>query len=228
MLGDFIHNLRCALDYVIVACVPKHRRGMAGFPIVHQDIFVRDENGKFVVKDARQRNSFESCIEGLPAKARAIVIGFQPYQAEAFFQGWDVVNNHIIGIISRLENADKHRNLIAVGCGGREFKVSFIVPDLPDYPILWRKEILASGGNYLKDNTEIPCNLVPDIPRMDGSLTKPSEVNIQFTGTAQILIRVPRIGGNQIPDNFILDDLMGTMLSDVRAILKELECFACH
>src|SRR4030042_881086 len=41
MLGDFVHNLRSALDYIIVACVPKQCRKHASFPIQSQDIFAK-------------------------------------------------------------------------------------------------------------------------------------------------------------------------------------------
>ena len=42
MLGDFIHNLRCALDYIIVANVPRRRQNSASFPILLEDIFATD------------------------------------------------------------------------------------------------------------------------------------------------------------------------------------------
>jgi hypothetical protein len=80
MLGDFIHNLRSALDYIVVACVPKQRRKYAGFPILFQDIFATDKNGKFVVNDAELRERTETAIEGLHTEARALIIRLQPYQ----------------------------------------------------------------------------------------------------------------------------------------------------
>ena len=49
MLGDFVHNLRTALDHVIVACVPRQRQKSASFPILYEDIWARDKNGNFVL-----------------------------------------------------------------------------------------------------------------------------------------------------------------------------------
>lgn len=68
MLGDFIHNLRCALDYIIVASVPRRRQNSASFPILLEDIFGTDDDGNYVVNDAERRKNFETAINGLSRK----------------------------------------------------------------------------------------------------------------------------------------------------------------
>jgi hypothetical protein len=220
ILGDFIHNLRSALDYIVVACVPKQRRKYAGFPILYQDIFATDKNGKFVVNDTELRNRTEVAIEGLHPEARALIMRLQPYQTYQF--GLDA-RGHNLGIIGRLENADKHRQLIAIGCGGKDFIASFSIRDLP-IPVP-KREMLATGANFLKDNTVIPLNIdLAGIHHLDdGSPIKPSDVEMHLSGTVKILVQVPRIGGNKHPDNFMLDTLMPDVLSDVRGILELLE-----
>lgn len=63
MLGDFVHNLRSALDYIIVACVPRGRQKSASFPILFEDIFATGN-------DAKRREGFETAIRGLDQEAR--------------------------------------------------------------------------------------------------------------------------------------------------------------
>ena len=105
MVGDFIHNLRTSLDHIVVASLPKKRQGSAGFPVEFRDIWTKDTHGQFVVDDPAARESFATRVEGLPEAALAIIERHQPYRfgAEA--------DRSVIGIISRIENADKHRKL---------------------------------------------------------------------------------------------------------------------
>lgn len=218
ILGDFVHNLRSALDYIAVACVPKQRRAKASFPILFQNIFAKDKNGEFVVKDAQLRRNVETATEGLQPKVRTLIIRLQPYHHGAN------AHRNILGIISRLENADKHRQLITIGCGGQDFAVNFTVRGLTK-PFKWHR-LLAAGEQFLKDNTVIPYNFPPNgILHPDGSFVQPSDMEMHFTGTAKILVKVTRIGGNQPPDDFLLDTIMDMALSDVRTILTKLEFF---
>lgn len=222
MLGDFIHNLRSALDYVVVACVPKQRRRHAGFPIIFQDIFAKDKNGEFVVKDAQLRESFETATEGLHPKARAIIIKLQPYQ----FGGLVDVDSISLGEISRLENADKHRQLITIGCAGKNCTLSFTVRSLSE-PIKYHRT-LDVGAQFLKDNTIIPFIPPPDfwqIQLLDGSPIRPSDVEMHLSVTAKILVKIPRIGGNKPPSDSLIDDFMSVALFEVRGILEKLEFF---
>ena len=222
MLGDFVHNLRSALDYIVVACVPKQRRKSAGFPILFQDIFAKDINGNFMVNDADGRDRFESTIKGLHPEARAFIIKLQPYN-------FGVLANVItLGLISRLENADKHRRLITLGCGGKDCTIDFTTRGLPE-PITYHR-YLDTETQILYDDTVIPYDLPPDwpsngMPHPDGSFIQPSDMEMHLTVTAKILVKVSRIGGNQPPDTHLLDLFMGSALFEVREILKRLEFF---
>jgi len=218
MLGDFIHNLRSALDYVVVACVPKQRRKSASFPILFQDIFAQDNKGQVVVNDTKLGENFITATKGLHPEAMAHIVELQPCRHPVY------ANVNILGIISRLENADKHRQLITIGCGGQDFTASFTVRGL-NKPIN-RHGLLVTGGQILKDNTVIPYNVDLDgIPHPDGTFVRYSDVDMQLTGTAKILVKVARVGGNSPPDDFLLDSIMTSALSDVREILKRLEFF---
>ncbi|MBI4338702.1 MAG: hypothetical protein HY680_01970 [Chloroflexi bacterium] len=222
MLGDFVHNLRTALDHIIVACVPKERRKSASFPIVLEDIWARDKEGSLMVKYAKRRDEFETAIDGLAPNARAFVIKMQPCSFG------DLSNLITLGIISRLENADKHRQLITLGCGGKDFALSFTVRGLPE-PIIFH-QVLATGTRFLKDDTVIPFDFPSDfppngIPHPDGSFIQPSDMEVHLTGTVKILVEVTTVGGNQPPGTHLLDFMMPSALFEVGEILKTLEPF---
>lgn len=226
MLGDFIHNLRCALDYIVVACVPKQRRKNASFPILFQDIFSKDENGQFVVNDAQLRDNFETATKGLHPRAKAFIISLQPYQAVNL----GLLPDNALGILNRLENADKHRQLITIGCGGREGILSFTVRGFTER-ITYRRQKLAVGTQFLQDNTVIPFVLPPDFSTIchpDGTFIKPSDMDMHLSITAKILVKVPMIGGNQPPKDMLIDDIMSFSMFDVQGILRKMEPFVVN
>jgi len=222
MLGDFIHNLRSALDYVVVACVPKKRRYNASFPIVFENIFAKDKSGNFVVNDSNRRESFNSAIDGIHPEARAFIVSLQPYQ----FGDLVDIDLMVLGNISRLENADKHRQLITIGCGGKHCALSFSVRGFSE-PIRYHRT-LDTSTQFLKDDTIIPFILPPDfgqIKLLNGSPIKPSDMEMHLSTTAKILVKIPKIGGNNPPSDSLIDDFMSVALFEVREILKKLEFF---
>jgi len=215
MLGDFVHNLRTALDYIICACVPKKYRKSAGFPIQTTDIFARDKDGNFVVNDADGRESFSNAIKGLEPKASAFIIGLQPCHKGS---GAD---RDILGIISRLENADKHRQLITVGGGVHRPVIRFSIREegvpLDRFPL--------EAYEFAKDDTVIGFELPEERTDSDGRTVLPSEVDMHFTGTSKIFIKVARIGGNEPPSDFPLRLTMLQAIRNVRMILRTFEKF---
>lgn len=222
MLGDFVHNLRSALDHIIVACVPKQRRKSAGFPIVFEDIWARSPDGNLMIKYAKRREEFETSIKGLHPDARTFVIDMQP---GSFGDSSRLIT---LGIISRLENADKHRQLITMSRGGQNFTFNITVHGLPE-PIKFH-QVLATGTQFLKDDTVIPYKLPPDfplngIPHPDGSFIQPSNMEVYLTGTVKVLVEVTAIGGNRPTDSHLLDSIMPSALFEVKAIIERLEPF---
>ncbi len=215
MLGDFIHNLRSALDYIICACVPNKDRDSAGFPIQTTDICARGKDGNFVVNDADARKSFKSAIKGLKPEARALVKELQPYQ-----QGANADRN-ILGIINRLENADKHRKIIIVGGGVNHLIMHLFIRGeavpLPFLPL--------ADHEFAKDDTVVGFELPEERTDPDGRIVLASEVDMHFTGTAKIFIKVARIGGNKPPFDFPLILTMLLAIRNVRGILRSFEQF---
>jgi len=213
MLGDFIHNLRSALDWVVVACSPRKHRYKAGFPIFLRDVFAKDADGNFVFGDS-ERKSLETCLQGLRPEARALVMGLQPYHFGAD------THRVILGLIGRLDNADKHRELITMGCGGRDFRGSLIVPGFPKPVEL--PDILATGDTFLKNNTMVRYVIPPKVL----PYVHPSEVDMHLTGTIKVLVKIAGTNGNPSPDFYLIDSIMEMALSEVKQILRGLEPFS--
>ena len=212
MLGDFVHNLRCALDYVIVACVPPQRRKSASFPILFTNIFAKDKDGKFVVDDADGRADFETAVHGLHTKARTIVTDMQPFHAG------NERHRHTLGLVSRLDNADKHRRLTVAGAGVANITATVSV----------RGEILAeftavTNREFAKDDTEVGYTFPSSLSDW---ACRPSEMNMHFSGTAKILVKITRIGGNEPSGSMRLDEFMPAAIEEVSFILQRLEFFA--
>lgn len=211
MLGDFIHNLRSALDYIIFVCVPRQRQKSASFPILSADIFAKDSSGTFVINDTEGREHFETAIQGLCPKARALVVSLQPYH-----RGPKTYLS-ILGIISRLENADKHRQLITIGGGVQNIRPVFLLRGA----VVPMPEPILSGIDFAGDGTIVGWP-VPVVPY--GAIIDPSEVNMKFTATAKILIKITR-GGNEPASDFHLRTTMLAAIAEVRKILRLMEPF---
>lgn len=214
MLGDFVHNLRSALDHIVVACVPKKRRKSAGFPIVSDPIWDTDAKGQFVVKDDDARERFATAVEGLPKGALAIVERAQPYHSRTGS------HRNAIGILSRLENADKHRKLITIGGGVKNLVGTISIRgNVPPVDLVY-----MSGRAFAKDDTEVGWE-IPNRPAPDGTIIQPSEVEMHFIGTAVIHIKITRTKGNESPSDFSLRQTMLAAIRDVRRIVRLIEPF---
>jgi len=210
MLGDFVHNLRSALDHVVVAAThPRSKRKDAGFPISTENLWARDTKRRYIFRDAERRKSFLRAIDGLPPQAHAIVIRAQPYQLP------DRAQESILAIISRLENADKHRELITIGTG---LAWPTIIVTTPDKAII-RPPTHFGPNEFLRDGAEIQLK-VP-VP-----FTTNPEVQMEFSGTAAISIKIAHGGRNEPPSEFKLYGTMGKALATVRFLLRLMEPYA--
>jgi len=116
ILGDVIHNLRCALDYVVTALVDASQTQLTTshqFPIFKAAAFYASKVGSKT--DALADGPLRGIAHGL-----SVVEGWQPYNAQG-----DPRADPLWGI-QRFSNADKHRQpaifgLVPVG----QFKISY-------------------------------------------------------------------------------------------------------
>lgn len=115
MVGDVVHNLRTALDYVVAELVPLNRRRKCKFPVIHSDILATDpQTGEYLDRSegaAILRNDFTSAVFGMDTDAAAFIYSLQPGKAP-----YDA-STHPLAILSALDDADKHCELITVTLG---------------------------------------------------------------------------------------------------------------
>ncbi len=205
MFGDFIHNLRSALDHVVVACSKPRYRRSAEFPVAHSNFWAKGTNGEFLYRHTSRREKFERAIEGLDDLAKTIIIEAQPYRRDR--------TTDIIGILSRLENADKHRNLIAIGADLRGGSIT-----VHSRGVLQSTHSIASD-QFFYDKAEVLSFTVAN-PSI-----RESEVKVHASGTATISLNVTGIEGKEIL-HFPLRPTVLKALDNVRFLLRVLERFA--
>jgi hypothetical protein len=208
MLGDFIHNLRSALDHVVVGnSLPKYRHS-AGFPVEARDLF-ETRGGDFVLPDDDARESFNNAIRGLPFLLKTAVIESQPYRSESR-------NTHIIGILSRLENIDKHKKAIGIFPALRG-SIRISVRGAPYRTLTLDRKHFFYGGAEVYSFTR---------PR--GSTLTESEVDMECSGPAAIVIKGTGIPGHPGLLEIDLAQTMLIALSTVRVILRAMDGAARH
>jgi hypothetical protein len=120
IVGDIVHNIRSALDHLIVSHVPRKRRWDASFPIFKERPYGADG----VPFDNELGKSWTKAVSGLKKPHLAVVKLVQPFgtpdqetldYCEAFKV--DPMDIHSLNLLSRFDNADKHRKLIAIPHG---------------------------------------------------------------------------------------------------------------
>jgi len=152
VIGDCIHNLRCVLDHLVWQLAHKlspnrtdqeRRRNM--FPICWSP-------GEFKDQVARKR------LNGLPRKAVKLIESVQPYRAR----------NDALGILSELENIDKHRSLVlttSVAVGAYRNSLEAKGFHLP----LWREVLYDGAVGFRARRRVIPASLGPVTERANAA-----------------------------------------------------------
>ena len=81
---------------------------------------------------------------------------------------------------------------------------------------------------FAKDDTIVGFDMVADFPMPDGTIVQPSEVNMEFTGTAKIFIKITRATPNEPPSDFPLQLTMLNAIGEVRRVLRLMKPFVRH
>jgi len=220
VVGDFVHNLRSALDHVVVASIPKRERSNAtGFPFASHDIFAKGADGNFVIQNDDVRNDFERPIRGIDSQARAIIVALQP------FHHGDVAHRHVLGIVSRLDNADKHRELTTFTSG----LLNVMVTLTRNGVTLSSEPHRSTVAEFLKDGAVVGIKDSAEGDRPVRADELPTEMQMDFTGTPVIFVRLARLDGKQRErSSFKLTETMAGALRDTRRALRLLERFAVY
>jgi hypothetical protein len=209
LIGDFVHNLRSALDHIAVAIAPPQRWKSAGFPICFEDIWGTLSDGSFVSRDEQARKRFSSLTDGMSAGAITLIKRLQPYSNPP-----EDVMAHPVGVLSRLENADKHRSLIALGSG---------VEDGTTVVTARGYTLEQDAFGFRHDGAEV-AKFAPTGPDMVD--LEESEVNVDVRGPTVIAIRIGR--GQDVANYNARATLGGPragILDAVRDALQGLEDF---
>jgi hypothetical protein len=199
-----------------VALVPRARRRSAGFPIELDDIWAK-EGRRYVVRDSQRRRVFQSAIAGMHEQAIEIIKAVQPYRRG---EGGSA---HVLYLLSRLENADKHRELIPFAAGlnhavavvqARGQRIDLRMRDFPNaLTFVADGHRVAHFGHWLAAGA-------PSIEE--------AEVSVEVRGTLQVAIhiadRAPTRGA--LPKYMPLLSLLETLVRQIRGeIFPALEPF---
>lgn len=113
--GDFLFNVRSALDHIAVSLVPEERETLAAFPILEIDPDVAHSgHGE---EDGNRRRYWSRCTTGMPAAAIDVIRSHQPFKVTVppIFEGRGLQPaDAVLAILNTFQNADKHRRLVTV------------------------------------------------------------------------------------------------------------------
>jgi hypothetical protein len=219
IMGDVLFNFRSALDHLAVALAPRKRRYAASFPIELVDPW--EEAGTDVDSSdvPERRRRFESTVSGMPREAVAVIKSLQPYNLPP-----DEAHHHFLYVLSSLENADKHRQLILLSNGVRDVTlVGSIGAQLEVQPM--GPGIVEDGAILLDMERRARVSFSSSIGRWTTdleALPTDAEMNVQISGTATVAIKVVRDRTHD--DIFEVPQVLYDMLKGIeRRILPSLE-----
>lgn len=109
VVGDYLFDVRSALDHLIVSIAPRKERYRVSFPVLKVDPLARREgSGDYVDSEAAGR--WMSLCNRLPDDCIAPLMALQPHYASALHRR--PAEHHALALLSSFQNADKHRELV--------------------------------------------------------------------------------------------------------------------
>lgn len=163
VLGDFLFNVRSALDHLIVAIAPdRDSKRQVEFPIFTADpLRVHEHTGADLHPE--EAALWRRRTRGLPADCIAELRALQPYETARHFNA--SAQDQALAVLSMLQNADKHRNLVGVFTG------------------LTRAQIETDGW--------WTCVIEPGFKDGAEMYAAPTQVDVKVEGAAQIGVGRP-------------------------------------
>jgi hypothetical protein len=221
IIGDVLFNLRSALDHLAVALAPRRRKSKAFFPIALIDPWKESGADPDSGDIPQNRRSFESAITGMPGEAVAFIKSIQPYNLPP-----DVADLHFLYVLSRLENADKHRQLILLSRGVQD--VALVCSMGPRVDVGRAEPGIFEDGAILIDmDWQVRItSLSPTGWQIATAEALPThaEMNVQVSGTATVAIKVIRDSRDE--EIFEVPQALYDMLKEIEGkILPALEPF---
>lgn len=208
VVGDVVHNVRSALDHVMVALVSPRREREVFFPIFNERVF--DDHGAAV--DTDQGRRWASITRDLDERIVTQLRILQPFQEPeadvAEFcrsHGIDPKQIHALSLLNRLDNADKHRRLPRIIQTMRDVRT------VTTYQGGVIEQHVADGG-LVEAGTEV-AKFGFSTPS-----TATTEVDVQITGTVTIALD---IGGQR--GGVVVPDALTIMIEHATDIIRSLE-----
>jgi hypothetical protein len=183
IVGDCIHCVRCALDHVVAGHVPEAKRERSNFPIRMKDPWKTFKNGRFAY-DKKSRRSFDNALSGLPKGAVAAIKALQPYE-NAGDPALDP-----LAVISALDNADKHRQIVTMLFGIEAVSTQvFVRGRNATDELRANKSILETGDTIKEGGLAQTGTPVARFRLLDPTITE-ADVEVKVSGTAKVAVRV--------------------------------------
>lgn len=161
VLGDFLFNVRSALDHLVVAIAPdRDSKRKVEFPIFTADpLKVHEHTGAYLHPE--EAGKWNQRTTGLPADCIAELRALQPYETARHFKRSPT--DQALAVLSVLQNADKHRNLVGV------------------FTALTHIQIDADGNCYCL----VPA-LTPGLKDGAKLYSSPTQMDVKVEGSAQV------------------------------------------
>jgi hypothetical protein len=141
LAGDAIQNLRCALDHLAYQLVCAPNGGIAPNP----------KHTYFpILKGKRDKAACAGQMPGATDAVLQAILAMEPYEGGKGHEFW---------ILERLNNTDKHRLLLTVGCAYRQQTLSVFWS-----PGLQNMTLMDVEGNIGHDVTAAPFHPLMDVP----------------------------------------------------------------
>lgn len=110
VFGDFLFDLRSALDHIRAALVPENDRKHGGFPILTKDAWQIDPATGNMAETAKgTRKLWKASVRNMPPGALTEITDMQPFRLSN-----QPPDHYALAILQRLNNADKHQQLTTV------------------------------------------------------------------------------------------------------------------
>jgi hypothetical protein len=210
VVGDVVHNIRSALDHLMVAIAGDP--GMISFGIFRQKPY--GDNGQPLDNDDGKRWAhITGYLSGDALTQFKMLQPFQPTPEDVAEycagQGIDPVDIHALAQLNRLDNADKHRKLIPVAQGLSEHsEVTMTSPngDVASWCIIPR----------VPDGTEVT-------PRVKLVGSDHAEMDVKIVGIPFVAVDAGnQKGGLEIPGVLV------RTISHAREVCDKMAAFAGH
>lgn len=193
VVGDFLFNLRSALDHIAAA---NRRKPMlkTPFPLFHDPISSPAAPGE-PSRYQRYRNTWEQVRANTPPAVFKLMDDAQPFNAPAGLVPADTA----LAVLNELQNRDKHASLAVVTSGIKDIECWVELPD---------------GRRPIRD-PELPPGMFPNGANI---FNHDQDLDIRCRGRVALAIAAgPTSGYRPLPQSF------GDMAGDVETLLKSIE-----